>query len=122
MHKQYRYKFYLNASHFIKINNIPGEIHPHTWEITIDILELQDNFNEFSNIEKIIDEIIEPFQDKLINDVAPFNETNPTLENICEYFKNLIEQRMIEIGYLLLTIGMSETPSRSFIINLIDEI
>ena len=122
MYKQYRYKFYLNANHFIKINGKDGQIHPHTWEIAIDLLELDEGFTEFSNVEKIINTLIDGYQDKVLNDIPPFNTLNPTLENICIYFRDLIEENMINVGYLLLTIEISETPTRSFIINLVDNL
>ena len=122
MYRQYKYKFYLNANHSIQIGEKQGEIHPHTWEISIDIVEINETFKEFSNIEKIIESLIEPYQDKYINDLPPFNRLNPTLENITSYFKDLIEQELINLGYILLTIEISETPTRSFIINLFDEL
>ena len=122
MYRQYKYKFYLNANHSIQMEEKQGEIHPHTWEISIDIVEINETFKEFSNIEKIIESLIEPYQDKYINDLPPFNRLNPTLENITSYFKDLIEQELINLGYILLTIEISETPTRSFIINLFDEL
>ena len=34
-YSQYRFSFYLNASHAIYINGELGDSHPHTWEIVI---------------------------------------------------------------------------------------
>ena len=45
--REYRLKFYLNANHFVIINNKKGETHPHTWEFTLNILVGRESFVEF---------------------------------------------------------------------------
>ncbi len=121
-YNQYRFKFYLNASHSIYLKGILGEEHPHTWEITLDTVKLEDNFIIFNDIEKNIEEYLQKFQDKYINNITPFNTLNPTLENICAYFKECFESLLMENKWLLLSIEISETPTRSYIIDVSDEI
>lgn len=118
---QYRYKFYLNASHAIYIQNRLGQHHPHTWEITLDTIKVVDGFVQFNDVERAIEQFLEQYQDKNINDVEPFNTLNPTLENICEYFKEAIRSLLVDKGWLLLKIEISETPARSYIIDLVAE-
>lgn len=118
---EYKYKFYLNATHSIYINNIMGDKHPHTWEITIDTIKIVEGFVQFNHVEQIIEKILEKYQDSYINEVEPFITLNPTLENICIYFKEDIKRDLMEIGWLLLSIEISETPSRSYLIDLMDE-
>lgn len=119
---QYKYKFYLNASHYIKIKNSNGEIHSHCFEIAIDIASTKNSdFTKFNDIEFRIEELLDAYQDKLLNEIPPFNAINPTIENICEYFKCIIASNLAEIGWVILTIEMSETPSRAYIINVIEE-
>lgn len=120
MFRQYKYKFYLNANHSIMINGNQGQVHPHTWELAINIAQLNQDFQEFSNIEKCIEALLEPYQDKYLNEVAPFDRINPTLENICDFFKDVFEEELIRLDYILLTIEISETPTRSYILNLVD--
>lgn len=48
--------------------------------------------------------------------------TNPTLENLCEFFKNELEKLLGSHGWLLSRIEVSETPTRSYIIDRSDEI
>lgn len=120
-YQQYRYKFYLNASHAIYIDNVKGQNHPHTWEITISTVKVIDGFVQFNDVEKSVENFLNTYQDKNINDVQPFTVTNPTLENICEYFKDSIRQILAEAGWLLLSIEISETPARAYIIDLVDE-
>ena len=47
---------------------------------------------------------------------------NPTLENLCDYFKTMLSRILGGNGWLLTKIEMSETPSRSYIIDRADEI
>lgn len=120
-YNQYKYKFYLNANHSIYINGVLGQKHPHTWEIMLDTIKVMEGFVQFNDVEKDIDAFLEQYQDEYINDVEPFTTLNPTLENICIYFKDCIQKSLMEKGWLLLSIEISETPTRSFIINLYDE-
>lgn len=119
--EQYKFKFYLNANHAILIHGHLGQIHPHTWEISIITLKLDNQFIRFSEVEALVDKMIERYQDKLLNEIYPFDTINPTLENICEVFKNEIQQILEKSGWRLLSIEVSETPARSYVINLSDE-
>ena len=120
-YRQYRFKFYLNASHAIMIQGHLGERHPHTWELAISVLKYRDNFVAFGVVEKRIEEYMQTYQNQFLNEVEPFNIINPTLENVCEYFKDQLKVLLNELGWVLLNIEMSETPTRTYVINLLDE-
>lgn len=122
MVNQYKYKFYLNANHAIFINNVLGQMHPHTWEIMIEVLSTKENFVQFDRVEAAISKLLEKYQDQFINTIAPFDKVNPTLENIVYHFKQMIEEQIKEYYMVLLSIEISETPSRSYIINSFDEV
>lgn len=120
-YKQYKFKFYLNARHAIYINGVLGTTHPHTWEIIINVIKKRNGFIEFNKLEKKIEQFMSIYQDKMLNDVPPFDIVNPTLENCCDYFKERISDILEQDGWVLLMIEMSETPSRSYVISMIDE-
>lgn len=120
-YRQYKFKFYLNASHAISIQGKLGQKHPHTWEITLNTLKLMDGFIQFNQLEKRIEEFFETYQDKLLNEIDPFDVVNPTLENCCEYFKTQLQSILNEEGWVLLMIEMSETPTRTFVINTLED-
>ena len=42
----YHYKFYLNANHAIYLNGQLGQIHPHTWEFSFEVI----NENELASV------------------------------------------------------------------------
>lgn len=95
-----------------------GQAHPHTWEIGIDAFKSDDSFIMFTEIEKAVEKVLKPFQDKNMNVVPPFDVINPTLENVSFYFKNRIEQLLIDHDWMLTRLEVSETPSRTFVIDL----
>ncbi|MFL0250610.1 6-carboxytetrahydropterin synthase [Clostridium neuense] len=120
-YNQYRFKFYLNASHSIYLKGTLGQEHPHTWEIILNTVKLKSNFIIFNDIEKSIEKYLTKYQDSYLNNVEPFITLNPTLENICEYLKNEFQKLLFENGWLLLSMEISETPTRSYIIDISDE-
>lgn len=120
-HAQYRFKFYFNASHAIYLNGEMGQSHPHTWEVILNVIKITDNFVLFNDVEKMCEDFLLRFQDVFINSVQPFTTINPTLENICTYFKERLQEMLHEKGWLLLSIELSETPSRSFVISVTEE-
>ncbi len=117
IYKQYKMKFYLNMNHFIEWNGKKGEIHPHTWEIIISVVSEQEKITLFASLEKKVEQIIEQYQDKLLNECDPFDKLMPTVENAAMYFFRLIQEHIIEDGWVLLMLELSETPTRSYIIN-----
>lgn len=121
-YSQYKFKFYINANHAIYLNGVLGKNHPHTWEITIDTIKVRDDFIQFDIIENKVEAFFLTFQDADVNTIEPFNVINPTLENLCDYFKTMLSRILGGNGWLLTKIEMSETPSRSYIIDRADEI
>ena len=116
IYKIYRYKFYLDANHAIKIDDKLGEIHPHTWEFAIELKHKETNLVLFIDIENIINEILQPYQGILINQIKPFDTLNPTTENMGNYFKNHIKDRINELNWELLKLEISESPNRTYVI------
>ena len=116
--REYRLKFYLNANHFVIINNKKGETHPHTWEFTLNILVGRESFVEFFRFEKEIEGLFAPYQNKVMNELDPFNGIVPSLENMVEYFGNRAQEKVRKTGGRLISIEGSETPTRSYIINM----
>ena len=114
---EYRFKFYINASHSIIINGRQGEVHPHTWEMMLNILVERTDFMEFNVYEQVAQDFFAQYQDCTLNDKEPFDTLVPTLENIVDYFGEEIRKRMGEVGGILMRIEGSETPTRSYVVS-----
>ncbi len=119
-YNQYKFKFYLNASHAIYIKGILGEKHPHTWEIEISTVKQKGIFVKFEEVEDLIEPFLEQYQNKFLNEEEPFLSMNPTLENITGFLLKGIQKILHPLGWMVFTIEVSETPARSFIISLVE--
>lgn len=119
--RTYRFKFYLNANHFIIINGVEGETHPHTWEFTFDIQIKSEAFVEFNTYEKSINDYFAKYQNCIMNDFEPFDTVIPTLENMSEKFVMDIRDLVERDGAKLMRMESSETPTRSYIISFAEE-
>ena len=117
LYREYKFKFYLNANHFIIIDGKEGQRHPHTWEFMVQIRMDNEKFVQFDIYEKAIDTYFEKYQNKLLNDIPPFDRIIPTLENMSDYFIHDIRRIVRELDGELITMESSETPTRSYIIS-----
>ena len=115
--REYKFKFYLNANHFIVINGKEGEVHPHTWEFMVDVLMSDQEFVQFDAYEKAIDEYFNKYQNRVLNEIDPFDHMVPTLENMSDYFVNNIRRIVKELGGHLVKMESSETTTRSYVIS-----
>lgn len=118
--REYRLKFYLNAKHYVVFNGKRGEVHPHTWEFCLNILVMFNSFTPFTDYEKVINDYLAPFQNKVLNDVPEFAEKQPSLENIVEAFAVEFDRLILEQNGMLLSVEGSEGPTRSYIVRISD--
>lgn len=121
LYREYRMKFYLNMRHYIIINGTKGEIHPHTWEFALDIKFGRSSFVEFNIFEKGISEFLEQYQNKVLNEEHPFDGMLPTIENVTDYFSQKFYEIIYDIGGMLTSVEASETPTRSYIVNISEQ-
>lgn len=122
VHREYRLKFYLNARHYIIIQGVKGETHPHTWEFALTIRIPHATFVEFNVYEGVIKDFLNPYQNKVLNNESAFLTVLPTLENMTDYFSEEFYKLIHQVGGTLLHVEASETPTRSYIVNLsVDE-
>lgn len=118
LYREYQLKFYLNARHYITIDGKAGETHPHTWEFSLDIRIGRGVFTPFMIFEQGINRFMLPYQNRTVNEIPPFHEILPTLENIADYFAREFYRVIDDVGGELRRVEVSETPSRSYILNL----
>lgn len=116
IYQDYKIKVYLNSRHYIYINGHQGQTHPHTWEFVLYMRFPRNSFIEFSTFEHIFNEFLDKYQNKVLNNIEPFTEIIPTLENITEEFTVAFCQICKDLNGSLLRIEASETPTRCYII------
>lgn len=121
IYREYRLKFYLNMRHYIIINDVKGEIHPHTWEFALDIKFARNSFVEFNIFEDGIAQFLEQYQNRTLNEVAPFDSMMPTIENVTDYFAEEFFKIIYSMGGMLTSVEASETPTRSYIVDISEQ-
>ncbi|MCR4689423.1 MAG: 6-carboxytetrahydropterin synthase [Saccharofermentans sp.] len=114
MIRYYRIKVYLNASHYVVFDGKKGEVHPHTWSFTATVYTSSNDVVKFTNHEKAVEDVIEPYQNKVLNDMPPFGALMPSLENLTEYFATQTQEAVRPYGYRLKDFEGSETPVRTY--------
>lgn len=114
MIRYYRIKAYLNASHFVVFDGKKGDVHPHTWEFVATVYTTGDDIIKFTEPEKQIMKVFEPYQNQIMNEHEPFNAIIPSLENMTEYFAKEIAQAVAPMNYHLRRFEGSETPVRTY--------
>ena len=118
--KQYSYKIrsYVNASHAVRWEEGTGKEHIHTWEITCEIKTLNNHMVVFDDIEAVLESVFSVYAGGFLNEIAPFDKINPTLENVTEYLFQVIGEKLNEIQANLIRIEVGESPKRLYCISL----
>ena len=114
--QEYKLRFYLNASHYVVFDGRKGSAHPHTWEICITVQFPRNSQRRFSDFEQRLANVLEPYQNVLLNQSEPFSTLNPTLENITEYFGDQFTKVLRKVSGELRKIEVSESISRTYIL------
>jgi len=117
LYREYRLKAYLNMNHYITIQGKPGQVHPHTWEFVFIIIISDNSFVEFGTVEKMIEGYLDKYQNKVMNEIQPFDLTNPTIENVTDTFAQDVYDMAKEHGWVLKSLEGSESPTRSYIVS-----
>lgn len=121
MKEFYKFKFYMNSTHRTMFDGKLGASHPHTWEILINIGQFDQQVFQFNEVEAHIKNFINQYEGKSLNELHPFDKINPTMENISKVFYSEIEKLLNKSGWELITMELSENPSRTYVIKSLEE-
>jgi 6-pyruvoyltetrahydropterin/6-carboxytetrahydropterin synthase len=91
----------ISTAHQLKEYDGPcARVHGHNWKVR---LEVQSNdLNavgiaiDFTELDEKLWEVIGPFDHQLINSVPPFDELNPTAENLVKYIYDQVKIKLTE--------------------------
>lgn len=119
--REYRFKSYLNASHYVSFDGNRGETHPHTWQFGAKILVTGGNPRPFAVYEQAIDAVFAAYQNRVVNECEPFDAIVPTLESLVEVFGEKVAAAVAGLGGRLVEFEGAETPARSYLLSYGDE-
>lgn len=109
----YNYKIRLNIAHTLSLK--PEDAHFHTLEAALLLEPKSTALVAFEKVEKEAEDCLSVYGGQLLNEVPPFDTLLPTIENIGEVFFEKLEERLDGIGFRLIRLEISETPTRSYV-------
>lgn len=87
------------AGHFLR--NYRGKcenLHGHNYKVEVTLageeLDGAGLLVDFVTVKRLLRELTERFEHRLLNDVAPFDELNPTAENMARFFFEELARRL----------------------------
>lgn len=90
-----------DAAHFLR--NYRGKcenLHGHNWRVELEVegdsLDDAGMLVDFKVLKGILKEVVERLDHVLLNEVAPFDEVNPSSENIARYIFEEVARRVPE--------------------------
>ncbi len=95
-------------------------LHGHNWKIQVHVIAERlneiDIAMDFQEIKKITNEVIAPLDHRVLNEIFPFTEKNPSSENIAKWiYDSLIKKIDNEnIRVSAVTVWESETSSATY--------
>ncbi|ALU36824.1 6-pyruvoyl-tetrahydropterin synthase-related protein [Clostridium autoethanogenum] len=113
----YKYKFKINISHSVLINNRRGNLHSHTFEISLFIKIINDDFALYDDVEKIVQEFLNIYDEKELNLIKPFDKIEPTIENVGDFLYVRLKGILKNNNMILIRLEISETPARVYVVN-----
>lgn len=112
-HEAYLYHITFNAMHNLTPDD-PRKMHAHTFCVGIYVLKEQENQPFFLSSENILQRYFNRYRGIRLNELAPFTETVPMLENMGEVFYWDLKPIFKENGMKLLFLEMGDSPISTY--------
>jgi len=106
-----------SASHrLVGVDGAHEPLHRHDWTVTATVVRRQlDRCGlviDFEKLHRIICAVVEPLQDRALNELEFFHQNNPSAENVAKYIFDHTEALLPE-GVELASITVTEKPGCS---------
>lgn len=106
-----------------RLVDYPGKcnrLHGHSWTVEMSVVGNKLNkigmVADFKTLKAMLMEVLDNMDHQYLNELAPFNEINPTAENLAQYIYNTLKQREIFDGTVKLNyIKVWESPKSAVI-------
>lgn len=88
-----------SAAHLLRDYNGPCEnLHGHNWKVRVSVASTQLNEQgmvvDFGLMNTLLKQLIASLDHQLINEIAPFDKTNPTSENIARFIHEGMQKEL----------------------------
>ena len=110
-----------SAAHFLR--NYKGKcenLHGHNWKVELEVegesLDETGLLIDFKELKKMLKDVLELLDHRLINDISPFDQYNPSSENIARFISEKVEERLPEgVRVTSVTVWESEKACATYI-------
>lgn len=109
---------FLNARHYVANGERRSQIHGHSWQLQADfrVTERQGKHIGFDLLQGIITEVLRLYEDRVLNELPPFDTIQPLTENLAIYFFQQIAAAVGGCGVVLDKLLIWENPSKGIVI------
>jgi 6-pyruvoyltetrahydropterin/6-carboxytetrahydropterin synthase len=121
MHRITVYDYFSSAHQLRGYKGKCEELHGHNWKVEIQIeSEDLDNLGmlmDFKDVKKLLKEMVDELDHKMLNDLEPFKKVNPSSENVAKYIYETLSQRLPEgIDLVQTSVWESENSKTTYYI------
>ncbi|MEG0295206.1 MAG: 6-carboxytetrahydropterin synthase [Clostridium sp.] len=116
MKEKYILKYFLNAKHYVFFNGEKSIIHPHNWQLELNIILNNNEILSYQLIDGYIEDILEQFDGKVLNDHSQFMGKEATTEELGRVLWKIISEKLKSMECYLEILKISENASRTFAI------
>src|SRR5579883_3220956 len=103
----------LAARHQIRgVSGEGGRVHEHRWLVRAFVraerLDATGWVLDFHEVERMLDEIVAPYRAAFLNDIAPWDDVNPTRENLARFIAEKLAAKVDDGRARLVRVDVSE--------------
>jgi len=102
-----------SAAHSISIRGEQEPVHGHDWSVVVEVsgerLDGDGLVCDFHELESTLERIVAPFRNRNLNEIAPFNDVNPTAEHVARHIGDEMAHALPE-GVSLTAVRIGEAP------------
>lgn len=109
----YRIRYQFNAMHSLDLS-IADKMHAHTFRVIAYLENVGTELEKIDICEKILSEYFSKYKGFRINDVPPFRDLIPTIENMCQVFYNDLAKKLSEEKVELVKLELGDSPLASY--------
>jgi len=93
---------HFDAAHFLRgYAGKCANIHGHRWKVEVALEGAEINslgiLIDFIDVKNMLKEVLDMFDHKMINEIAPFDKINPTAENIAKFIYGQMADKLSQI-------------------------
>ncbi len=103
--------------HNFQDSSDPSSVYARTFEITLFISTVRSGLIRFDEMEEVITKTLNRYSEKELTLISPFDQLEPTLENMGDVFYQIVGQNLARLEMSLEKLEISERPIETYIVN-----